>query len=82
MTDEATLTAMSKEQLKTFLNKLKDSASLQEEIKAAQSIEEVLSIAKKSGHVFGSESIGQLSEEELESLSGGNWSSCICFDTA
>ena len=73
---------MSEEQLKAFLEKVKGDTSLQEKIKSAQSIEEVLSMAKKFGHVFGSETLGQLSEEELESLSGGIWSSCICYDTA
>ena len=71
MTAEATQPAMSKEQLKAFLEKAKGDTSLQDRLKAAKSQDEVVSIAKEHGHNFGAEHISQLSEEELEGVSGG-----------
>ena len=62
---------MSKEQLKAFLDKVNGDTSLQDRLKAAKSQDEVVSIAKEHGHDFGTEHISQLSEEELESVSGG-----------
>ena len=62
---------MSLDQLKAFLEKVKCDTSLQDRLKAAKSQDEVVSIAKEHGHDFGTEHISQLSEEELESVSGG-----------
>ena len=62
---------MSKEQLKAFLKKVKGDINLQARLKAAKSQDEVVSIAKEHGHDFGTEHISQLSEGELESVSGG-----------
>ena len=62
---------MSEEQLKAFLEKVKADTSLQDRLKAAKSQDEVVSIAKERGHNFGTEHISQLSEKELESVSGG-----------
>ena len=62
---------MSEEQLKAFLEKAKGDTSLQEKIKSAKSQDDVVSIAKEHGHDFSAEHVVQLSEEELESLSGG-----------
>ena len=62
---------MSEEQLKGFLEKVKADTGLQEKLKAAKSQEDVVSIAKDHGHVFGTEHISQLSEEELEGVTGG-----------
>ena len=62
---------MSLDQLKAFLEKVKGDSNLQEKLKAAKSPEDVVSIAKEHGHDFGTEHISQLSEEELESVSGG-----------
>ena len=64
---------MSEEQFKAFLQKAKDDTSLQEKLKAAKSKDDVVSIAKDHGHIFETEHIRQLSEEELESLDGGNY---------
>ena len=64
---------MTQEQLNAFLEKVKGETSLQEKLKAAKSQDDVVSIAKDQGHVFGTEHIRQLSEEELESLDGGNY---------
>ena len=62
---------MSKEQLKAFLEKVQGDTSLQDRLKAAKSQDDVVSIAKEHGHDFGTEHISQLSEGELESVSGG-----------
>ena len=69
---------MSKEQLKSFLEKVKGDTSLQDRLKAAKSQDEVVSIAKEHGHEFESEHINQLSEEELEGVAGGHQNKGIC----
>ena len=72
---------MSLEQLKAFLEKVKGDASLQEKLKAAKSPEDVVSITKDHGHDFGSEAADkwtQLSEDELEGVSGGKSSAFTC----
>ena len=71
MTAEATLPAISKEQLKAFLEKAKDDLNLQERLKAAKSQDKAASITKEHGHNFGTEHISQLSEEELDGVTGG-----------
>ena len=63
---------MSLEQLKAFLDKLKDDKSLQDKLKAAKTPEDVVGIAKEHGHEFTADKINQLSEEELESVAGGD----------
>ena len=70
---------MSLEQLKEFLAKVKGDTNLQEKLKAAQSPEDVVGIAKEHGHEFTSDTINQLelSEAELEGASGGGtWAAC------
>ena len=62
---------MSEERLKAFLEKVKADTSLQDKLKAAKSPEDVVAIAKEHGYDFGTEHISELSEEELESVSGG-----------
>ena len=62
---------MSEDQLKVFLAKVKDDTSLQDKLKAANTPEDVASIAKEHGHEFTSDKLDQLSGEELESISGG-----------
>jgi len=62
---------MSEEQLKSFLEKVKGDSNLQGKLKAAQSDDEIVSIAKEHGHEFGTEHISELSEEELEGVAGG-----------
>ena len=64
---------MSLEQLKEFLAKVKGDTNLQEKLKAAQSPEDVVGIAKEHGHEFTSDTMNQLelSEAELEGTSGG-----------
>ena len=63
--------AMSKEQLKAFLEKVKVDTSLQDKLKAAKTPDDLVDIAKDHGHEFETEHISQLTEEELEGMSGG-----------
>ena len=73
---------MSLEQIKSFLAKVKGDSSLQDKLKAAKSPDEVVSIAKEHGHEFTADKINQLSEEELEGVSGGgksNETGAACF---
>lgn len=62
---------MSLEQLKAFLAKVEGDSSLEEKLKAVKTSDELLSIAKEHGYEFTADRISQLSEEELEGLSGG-----------
>ena len=62
---------MSLDQLKAFLEKVKGDTSLQEKLKAAKSPDDLVDIAKDHGHEFETEHISQLTEEELEGMSGG-----------
>ena len=73
---------MSLGQLKAFLEKVKGDSSLQEKLKGTKSPDEVVSIAKEHGHEFTADKINQLSEEELEGVSGGgksNETGAACF---
>ncbi|WP_115118395.1 Nif11-like leader peptide family natural product precursor [Synechococcus sp. UW105] len=66
---------MSEEQLKAFLEEVKVDSSLQEKLKAASDANAVISIAKEAGFNISTNDIAKaqsdLSEEDLESLSGG-----------
>ena len=62
---------VSLEQLKAFLAKIKADSNLQDKLKAAKSPDEVVSIAKDHGHEFTTDKLNQLSEEELDGVSGG-----------
>ena len=62
---------MSEEQLKVFIAKAKDDQSIQDKLKAAMSPDDVVSIANDHGHEFSADQISQLSEEDLEGMSGG-----------
>lgn len=65
---------MSEEQFKAFLEKVKGDPRLQEELKAAKSSDEVISIAKEQGHDFSADHISQFSElndDELDGIAGG-----------
>ena len=63
---------MTQKQLIAFLEKVKVDTALQEKLNAAKSQDDVVSIAKDHGHVFGTEHLSQLSEEELERVDGGS----------
>ena len=73
---------MSLEQVKAFLSKAKGDSNLQEKLKAANSPEDVVGIAKEHGHEFSAEHLSGLSEEELESMSGGANTPNQCCCTA
>ena len=62
---------MSEEQLKAFIAKAKDDQSIQEQLKAAKSPDEVVGIAKEHGHEFTENHMNQLSDEDLEGVAGG-----------
>ena len=62
---------MTLDQLKAFFPTFKGDSSLQEMRKAAKSTEDIVGIAKEHGHEFTADKISQLSEEELEGVSGG-----------
>ena len=67
---------MTLEQLKAFLEKVKEDSNLQEKLKAAKSNDDVVSIAKEHGHEFTAEKIRTLSQRELESIAGGSCLGC------
>ena len=73
-------------QLKAFLEAAKADTSLQEKLKASNNAEAVVALAKESGFSVSMDDFSKtqsgLTGEELENLAGGNWSSCICQDTA
>ena len=66
---------MSEEQLKAFLEKVKDDTSLQEKLKAAADANAVTAIAENAGYKISTEDIEKLmteiSDEELEGVAGG-----------
>jgi predicted ribosomally synthesized peptide with nif11-like leader len=63
---------MSLEQLKAFLAKVKGDSNLQDKLKAANSPNEVVAIAKENGHDFGNGHMSLLSDEDLEVVTGGS----------
>ena len=69
---------MSEEQLKAFLEKVKGDSNLQEKLKAAESPEDVMGIAKEHGHEFTAEKLSKLSANELEGFSGGGRTGWVC----
>ncbi len=66
---------MSEEQLKAFLQKVKDDSSLQEKLKAAADANAVAAIAKEAGFSISADNLtkaqSELSEDELEGVAGG-----------
>ena len=62
---------MSLEQLKAFLEKVKNDTNLQEKLKAAKSSADVVNIAKECGHEFTDDKFNLLGEEDLEAVAGG-----------
>ena len=67
---------MSEEQLKAFLEKLKDDTSLQEQLKAASDADAASAIAKAAGFSISADEFTkaqstELSDEELEGVAGG-----------
>ena len=69
---------MSEEQLNAFMEKLESDSSLLEKLKAAASPEDAIAIAKESGFEITADDMikmtsesEELSDKELESVSGG-----------
>ena len=71
---------MSEEQLKAFIEKVKGDTSLQEKLKAAADTNAVAAIAKEAGFSISADDLTnaqseiseeEISEEELEGVSGG-----------
>ena len=67
---------MSEEQLKAFLEKVRDDTSLVEKLKAAADANAVTAIAKEAGFMISADDLAkaqseELSEEELEAVAGG-----------
>ena len=67
--------AMSEEQLKAFLEKVKADTSLQEQLKAEGA--DPIAIAKAAGHTLTQQDLlrhaSELSDEELEGVAGGTF---------
>ena len=67
---------MSEEHLKAFLEKVKGDTSLQEKLKAADNANAVAAIAKEAGFSISADDLiekKELTEEELEAMSGGEY---------
>ena len=69
---------MSEEQLKAFIAKAKGDSSLQDKLKEATSTQQVVDIAQAHGYKFSTDHLNQLSEEELEGLTGSASSINTC----
>ena len=65
---------MTLDQPKAFFPTVKGGSSLQEMLKAAKSTEDIVGIAKEHGHEFSADKVRQLTDQELESVAGGQWS--------
>ena len=74
---------MSEEQLKAFLEAVKDNAGLQEKLKVATNASTVVEIAKTAGYVIFAEELkefqSELSDKDLENIAGGR--ECFCFES-
>jgi predicted ribosomally synthesized peptide with nif11-like leader len=72
---------MSEEQLKAFLDAVKADAGLQEKLNAAADADAVVAIAKEVGFMISADELleraqavgEELSDEELEGVTGGTW---------
>ena len=73
---------MSEEQLSALLAKLKNDAGLQEKLKGAADLDAAVALAKEAGFdvskddwlKYQAKQTMELSEEELEGVTGGKWS--------
>ena len=66
---------MSEEQLKAFLNKVKEDNSLQEQLKSADDADAIAAIAKEAGFNISADDISkaqsEITDEELEGVAEG-----------
>ena len=69
---------MTLDQLKEFWAKFRNDSSLFEKLKSAKSAEEIVLIAKENDYIFSIEHVNQLTDSELESISGGVDANCLC----
>ena len=73
---------MSEEQLKAFLEKVKDDTNIKEKLKAAADADAVAAIAKEAGFNVSADLItkaqSEITEEDLEGVAGGT----VCADSA
>ena len=77
---------MSEEQLKAFLEKVKDDTSLQEKLKAASDADAASAIAKEAGFSISADEFTkaqstELSDEELEGVAGGEKTNPLLSET-
>ena len=74
---------MSEEQLKAFMEAVKADAGLQEKLNSAADSDAVVAIAKAAGFMISAEELqraqAEISEEELEGVTGGNFSKVGTF---
>jgi predicted ribosomally synthesized peptide with nif11-like leader len=74
---------MSEEQLKAFLEKVQGDTNLQEMLKAAVDVDAALAIATEAGFSISADDLknaqSELSDEELEGLSGGYGNSYLGY---
>ena len=74
---------MSEEQLKAFMEAVKADAGLQEKLNAAADVDAVVAIAKEAGFLISAEELqrsqAEISEEELEGVSGGSTMFTTCL---
>ena len=83
------LRAMSAEQLAALLAKLKDDSGLQEKLKGAGDLDAAAALAKEAGFdvskadwlKYQAKHILELSDEEIEKVSGGGDGRCECLKT-
>jgi predicted ribosomally synthesized peptide with nif11-like leader len=77
---------MSEEQIQALINAVKSDTALQERLKAAPDLDAVVAIAKEAGFVVTKEELKmaqkeatvELSDEELEAVSGGTLPTVDC----
>ena len=66
---------MSEDQLKAFLEAVKEDSGLQEKLNAAADVDAVVEIAKDAGFIISAEELQraqeEVSDEELEGVAGG-----------
>ena len=67
---------MSEEQLKAFVSKIEGDSGFKEKLKAVETPEEVVDIAKAHGFDFDADKITNLTAKDLESLGGGANNTC------
>ena len=77
---------MSEDQLKAFLEAVKEDSGLQEKLNAAADVDAVVEIAKDAGFMISAEELQraqeEVSDEELEGVAGGTATLVVCVTVA